>query len=358
MRVTTQKYGQFLVNSPVNFTGTYFADSTDGLEHDSVSRFLSDSRLTPAIVREKIDSVIVYNPNGRVLFDDSVMDKSASKKIVGAVKQYSGNAHHVVMGIGVVNCVYYNPDAGRFYLLDYRIYDIARDGKTKLDHMTDMLAALIRKEKENGGDNDDSKKLFSHVLMDSWYATAELMNKIMDWNKLFVCAIKSNRLFSPDAANDDRVADEKGKKPPYTGVKDMPWGEPAQSSGYHGKLKDLPAKRLVQLFRIVVGSDKTEYIVTNDVTLKTTDDARKESAIRWKIEEFHREMKQLTGIEKCQARKNRSQRNHIAIAILVWIQLKTRAWATGQTIYEVKHNPLKAYVAEQWRHPATVFSIC
>jgi hypothetical protein len=37
--------------------------------------------------------------------------------------------------------------------------------------------------------------------MDSWYATTELMNMIMDWGKLFVCAIKSNRLFSPDTAS-------------------------------------------------------------------------------------------------------------------------------------------------------------
>lgn len=29
MKVTTQSYGQFLVNSPMNFTGTYFADTVD-----------------------------------------------------------------------------------------------------------------------------------------------------------------------------------------------------------------------------------------------------------------------------------------------------------------------------------------
>ena len=58
-----------------------------------------------------------------------------------------------------------------------------------------------------------------------------------------------------------------------------------------GKLKGLPAKRLVNLFRTVISSDKTDFIITNDETLKTPDDTRKESAIRWKIEEFHRELK-------------------------------------------------------------------
>lgn len=353
MKVTTMDYGQFLINSPANFTGTYFADTVDDLEHDSVYRFLKDSRLTPAMFREKMRDVIVYSPHGRVLFDDSVMDKYASQKIEGAVKQYSGNAHHVVTGIGVVTCVYYNPDTKRFYPLDYRIYDKARDGKTKLDHVTDMLARLIKQEAAHG-------TFFTHVLMDSWYATAELLNKIMDWDKLFVCAIKSNRLFSPDQDVDDRTDDRKRiarKKGGYSGVQDLPWSEEAKTSGYHGKLKDLPAKRLVQLFRIVVSSDKTEYIVTNDVALKTTDAVREESAIRWKIEEFHRELKQVTGIEKCQARKNRSQRNHIAMAMIAWIQLKIKAWATNRTIYQVKRDPLQAFVAEQWRHPATVFSL-
>jgi hypothetical protein len=346
MKVTTQSYGQFLVNSPVNFTGTYFADTVDGLEHDSVYRFLKDSKLTPALLREKMTDVVVFSPRGRVLFDDSVMDKYGSQVIEGAVKQYSGNAHHPVMGIGVVTCVYHNPDNGLFYPLDFRQYDLARDGKTKLDHVMDMMKEIIRKGVP-----------FSHFLMDSWYATTELLNQIMDWGKLFVCAIKSNRLFSPDEV------DERGKhtqKP----VRELDWevkradGTTSATTGYHGRLKGLPIKRLLKLFRIVVSSDKTEYVVTNDITIMTTDDAREESAIRWKIEEFHRELKQLTGIERCQARKNRSQRNHIVMCMLAWLQLKVTAWATNRTVYEVKQDPLKAFVAEQWRHPATIFSIC
>jgi len=352
MKVTTQSYGQFLINSPVNFTGTYFAGTVGGLEHDSVYRFLKGNCLTPAILREKMSDVIVYSPQGRILFDDTVLDKNSSHKIEGAVKQYSGNAHHVVTGIGVVTCVYYNPDTDRFYPLDFRQYDRARDGKTKLDHVMDMMKEIIRRGVP-----------FTHFLMDSWYATAELMNQIMDWDKLFVCSIKNNRIFSPDERNKDG-------KHVKSAVKDLDWDRAdtkdydpdtqtdPRVTGYHGRLKGLPSKRLLKLFRIVVGSDKTEYIVTNDVAINTSDDARKESAIRWKIEEFHRELKQLTGIEKCQARKNRSQRNHIVIAMLAWLQLKTAAWASGKTIYQVKQDPLKAFVAEQWRNPATVFSIC
>jgi len=186
---------------------------------------------------------------------------------------------------------------------------------------------------------------------------AIVMNQIMDWHKLFICSIKSNRLFSPD------VTERHGlhvRKP----VKDLDWEKPRADGslpslvGFHGRLKGLPKKRLLKLFRIVVSTDKTEYIVTNDVAINSADDAQKESAIRWKIEEFHRELKQLTGIERCQARKNRSQRNHIVMAMLAWLQLKVTAWATDKTIYQVKQDPLKEFVTEQWRHPATVFKMC
>ena len=73
--------------------------------------------------------------------------------------------------------------------------------------------------------------------------------------------------------------------------------------------------------------------------------------IRWKIEEFHRELKQLTGIESCQCRKARIQRNHIACAILVWLRLKDIAYKTGQTIYQIKYGLFSSYLIQQLKRP-------
>ncbi|NEO53995.1 MAG: hypothetical protein F6K54_13470 [Okeania sp. SIO3B5] len=42
------------------------------------------------------------------------------------------------------------------------------------------------------------------------------------------------------------------------------------------------------------------------------------SQTRWKIEEFHARIKQLTGIEFCQCRLGQIPKNHIACAMLVW----------------------------------------
>jgi len=42
---------------------------------------------------------------------------------------------------------------------------------------------------------------------------------------------------------------------------------------------------------------------------------------------------------------------HIACAMLVWLRLKTLAYQTGQTIYQIKHNLLVLYLIQQLKRP-------
>jgi hypothetical protein len=42
---------------------------------------------------------------------------------------------------------------------------------------------------------------------------------------------------------------------------------------------------------------------------------------RWSIEVYHRELKQTCGIERCQARTGRAQRNHIYLAVSAWLEM-------------------------------------
>ena len=78
---------------------------------------------------------------------------------------------------------------------------------------------------------------------------------------------------------------------------------------------------------------------------------------RWKIEEFHRETKQVTGIEECQCRTERIQRNHIGCAVLVWVRLKHLACQTGQTLYKIKHNLLDEYMVQQLKNPTVQMAL-
>ena len=112
----------------------------------------------------------------------------------------------------------------------------------------------------------------------------------------------------------------------------------------------------MKLFRLAVSTSRTDYIVTNQLDRDFTDDTQKVCAVRWKIEQFHREAKQVTGIEGCQCRSGRIQRNHIGCAMLVWARLKEIATQTKQSIYQVKFGQLSDYLIEQLRSPSVRFA--
>lgn len=335
MKVTAMSYGQFLINSPLNFTGTYFADTVDDLNHNSVYRYLKNSKLSSKIIWEKSSKNIVFSRNGYIIFDDTVADKSFSFDIEIVRQQYSGNAHGIIKGIGIVTCLYYNPEVDRYFALDFRIFAPDQDGKSKLDHVEDMLKKIHERQIP-----------YSAVLMDTWYATTDLMLLIdRTYGKIYYCPIKTNR-----------KVDDSGGIRDYQPVSSLVWSKEELENGKLIKIQKFPGSYKHKLFQVPVSTNRTDYVATNDLTQKTTSDTRKECAIRWHIEEFHRELKQLTGIEQCQTRIGRSQRNHICLAIQAWICLKETAFKRGVTIYQQKQEPLKKYMIDLWRNPATLFT--
>jgi hypothetical protein len=71
-----------------------------------------------------------------------------------------------------------------------------------------------------------------------------------------------------------------------------------------------------------------------------------------KLRSFTSGVKQLTGLEACQCRKARIQRNHIACAILAWTHLKRLAALTAQSIYQLKYQWLCDCLIEELKHPS------
>ena len=117
------------------------------------------------------------------------------------------------------------------------------------------------------------------------------------------------------------------------------------------KLKGLPGDTKVKLLRVVLSTQRTDYSVSNDMAQASTPAVQDVCGWRWKIEQFHRETKQVTGIEGCQCRKARIVRNHIGCAILVWVRLKQVAHEAHTTIYQVKHDVLSDYLRHQLKSP-------
>ena len=236
MKPTRRDYCQFILSSQTNYTQTYFADHHPHFSHDAINRYLQDDNVTPEELWNGVKDVIEYDDDACLIFDDSVLDKNHAHKIDLVRLQYSGNAHRLIKGIGVVNCLYVNLRTGRYWVIDWRIYAPDEDQKTKLAHAKDMFDNAIH-----------GKHLrFRTVLMDSWYATKELMKHIHASDKLFYCPLKSNR-----------KVDDSGGEEPYKAVSELQWTSEQAAHGKLVKVHGFPGDFKLKLFRVAVENSRT-----------------------------------------------------------------------------------------------------
>lgn len=323
--LTKKSYVEYLVNTPLNYTCSNLAEhkvGTETISHDAVSNFLKREKFTPRQLWQVVEPHISNSATGFVIVDDSVQDKRYSKFIDLVKKQYSGNVHGLVRGIGIVNMVYTNGEKGDFLPIDYRIYDDKTDGKSKNEHFHEMFINAVA-----------SKGLLCQtILFDSWYSSVTNLKLIHRNGWTFFTTLKSNRMVS--------LSKEIG----YVHLQDIEWTDEQIKSGILVKLKEVPFQ--VQLFKMVATNGDIEWIITNDLACVDADVVENNNNVRWHIEELHREIKQLTGIEKCQCRSARAQRNHIACAYHAWLSLKITAKSINSTVYQVHKDLFKPFLIE------------
>jgi SRSO17 transposase len=288
------------------------AEHLDGVSHDVVSDFLQQGRMTAKRLWELVEPLLHDSDQAYLIVDDSVQNKQHSQHIGLVRHQYSGAEHGLVRGIGVVNLVH--SDGETFYPIDYRIYAPQVDGHSKNALMAEMLMAAKMQKWIQA----------QTILFDSWYASVENLKLVAFLKMVFITSIPDNRLVSLSKAED------------YIHVQDIDWTPERMANGVSVKLKKLPFR--VQLFKVVAPDGDIDWMITNHPDSLSTQDIQDENARRWQIEQFHRELKQLTGSEKCQCRKARSQRNHLGYCYLAWLALKVRATTLGITRYQVRQR--------------------
>lgn len=228
MGFTKLDYCQYLLSSQINYTLTNLADHIENFSHDTINRYLRYERITPLLLWDNVKDKIKRHENAYLIFDDTVIDKRYAKKIELTRRQYSGNEHGVLRGIGLVSCVYVNPETCQFWVIDYRIYDPDSDGKTKPYHVSDMINSLVA-----------HKQLpFCTVLMDSWYATKNLMLLIDNLGKIYYCPLKRNRL-----------VDDTGGVEKYKPIQQLVWSDEDKAQGKVIKINGFPGSTKVKLFR-------------------------------------------------------------------------------------------------------------
>ena len=157
-----------------------------------------------------------------------------------------------------------------------------------------------------------------------------------------------------DEVSKNRLVNDSDGVDPHKRIEDLTWTETELQQDKRVHIRKFPRGHQVKLFRIASGTGRTEDIVTNDLSQSDATATKQECRVRWKIEQLHRELKQTTGISKCQSRQHRGQRNHIACCLWVWVSLTRAARATGQTIYHLKESLYHDYMRQEIENPSIV----
>ena len=313
-------YIHFLIASMDTFTCTEaskcYSYRLNRPSHDAFTRLLQRQPPdTEALWIEVEDSV--QPQNGFLIIDDTVLDKPYAKNISLAYYQWSGKHHQVVNGINISTLIW--TDGNAIIPIDFRIYDINVDGKTKNDHFQDM----VHKAK----DRHFQPEL---VFFDSWYASLENLKTLRVFKWHWLTRFKKNRLVNPDKTGNVQIHE----------IEIPPEGREVHLRGYG----------FIKVFKIVSKDGDIEYWATD--ILEMDEAKRKKSAeYAWKIEEYHRGIKQFCGIESCQARKSQSQKAHIMFSIRAFLRLEVERLRSGISWFESKRKIIRDAIRSYLQAP-------
>lgn len=312
--INLETYTAFLIANGNRYSGVEASKAlnmtTSGPAHDSISRWLLEQTFESGNLWERVKARV--DRASSLIVDDSTLDKhwSPTNELVGY--HWSGNKHKVIRGISLVNLLATHEDA--CIPVDYRVYE-SNGKKNKNDHFLDMLESA----KKRGFKPD-------YVMADCWYASLENLERIRDMEWKFIVGLKENRL----------VSQVKGQ---YVPVSSLDW------TTHKVRKVWLRGFGFVLVAQIVFKNGDVRYIATNDLSLTEYAHLSRESKKRWTIEEFHRGIKQTTGIEKCYSVKKRSQLTHIFACFVAFLKLEFNRLKTGISWYEQKAQAVRLGVS-------------
>jgi putative transposase len=313
-------YIDFLIASPKAFCCTEAAavqpESPDPPAHDAFTRFLHRLEPDPETLWQEARP-LVHRKGGMLILDDSTLDKPYAQKIGLVTRHWSGKHRGVVRGINLITLLW--TDGDRQIPCDYRLFDKAKDKLTKNDHFRAML--LVAHQRGFAPEC---------VGFDGWYSSLENLKLIRSLGWRWLTRLKANR-----NVNLDRQ-----------GL--LPLSQTAIAAT--GTVVHLEGYGLIRVFKIVAKDGDIEYWATDDLTMDELERLRLAERC-WAIENYHRGLKQCCGVERCQVRAARAQRNHIGLAIRAFLRLERHFYRTGVSWYEAKARIIRAAVRAYIAHP-------
>lgn len=310
-------YTDYLISQNKYATATALSELLDGeISHDKITRFLNGEIFNSKDLWQYVKSQVREHEeeNGGVLIvDDTIEEKPHTDESDTICWHYSHEKGRCVKGVNILSLMvrYHDfalPVSYEAILKDTHFCDIEtkKEKRTasisKNEHFLNMVKQAI---------SNDIK--FDYVLADNWFGSKNNMECIHhEFKRKFIFGMKSNRLIA--------LSEEDKKKGQYQKLKDLAIKDKEIKTVW---LKDLslPVQLVKRVFKNENGTTGFLYLVTNDLT-SDADQIYDIYQKRWRIEEYHKSIKQNGSLTKSPTKVSRSQRNHIFASIIAYCKLE------------------------------------
>lgn len=322
-------YSDYLLSSFAATTATGMSALVDKtISHDQVSRMLNSQRLEPRdwwkIVKSSVRSM--QGRDGVITIDDSIVEKPYTDENELICWHYDHAQARMVKGINFITALYtvdevslpvtYRLVSKTETYIDKRGKPKRRSAVTKNEHFRTMLQNCVQ-----------NRIPFRYVLNDIWFASAENMRYIKDeLGKEFIMGLKSNRKIALS-----RQEKQQGR---YHRLEQLDLPEDTVTVIYLEQVP-FPLHLLRQRCTNADGSTAVRYLVTSDSSL-TANQLLTIYQKRWKVEEYHRSLKQNACVAKSPTRTPTTQTNHFVAALWTFTKLEMLKMRTRKNHYALK----------------------
>ena len=318
-------YTDYLITSTSQTTATGLSKFLpDRISHDKITRFLSSEDYTSKQLWKLVKPIIreVSMEEGVLVFDDSISEKPYTEESELVCWHYDHSKGRSVKGINLLTGLYVGKDDISLPV----VYDLIRKDKTteegkrkssksKNERMLECLSATI-----------NNRLAFGWVITDVWFASSDNMIAIKGYGKDFIMPLKNNRkvaLSPKDKAN--------GRYLPI-GTLQL---EPGICKEVYLEKIPFPVTIIKEEYVNKDYSTSDLYLVCSDLTVSYQQIITLYQK-RWKVEEYHKSLKNNTSLASSPTSVERTQRNHIFMSLIGYCKLELFKMRKGLNHFALK----------------------
>lgn len=325
-------YTDYLICQNKYATATGLSDLLDGdISHDKVSRFLRLQVLGSKELWQYIKPSVQQRASsgGALIVDDTIEEKPYTNENDINCWHYSHAKGDVVKGINLLSCMIRYGDFCvpiGYEIIQKKIrycdFETKRERRKSSTTKNELFRDLITQAASNN-------VLFDYILADNWFGSKENMAYIhYDLQKSFIIGIKSNRTVALSES------DAKNGQHQQVGQLDI---EKDVAHEVWLKGLDFPVKLLKKVFKNENGSTGVLYLVSNDMH-SSAEELYEVYQKRWRIEEYHKSVKQNASLCQSPTKTVRTQSNHVFASIVAYCKLELLKFKTKLNHFALKYK--------------------